>query len=111
MPGKRLFVLLMPIVVATSMAAAQAPPAMPTALHVRGTIEKYDASTRMLTVWTSNGAVRFLLTLTTRVRQAGHAIDPTTLEKLSGYRADVHYSESGGQTTVESVHVVEKAKG
>jgi hypothetical protein len=108
MPGKRLFVLL--LVVVASIGASQ-PPGGPTTLRVRGTIEKYETSTRILTVSTANGDVRFRLALTTRVRQAGHAIDATALEQLSGYRADVHYSESSGRTTVESVHVVDKTKG
>jgi hypothetical protein len=110
MPWTRLSVLLL-LVVVTSLGAAQPTPGSPTTLRVRGTIEEYDAATRMLTVSTSSGHVRFHLTLATRVRQAGRAIDATALEHLSGYRADVHYSESDGHTTVESVHVVEKTKG
>jgi hypothetical protein len=110
MPAKRLAVLLL-LVVATSVGAAQSTPTGPTTLRVRGTIEKYEASTRILTMSTSNGDMRFRLTLATRVRQAGRAIDAAALEQLAGYRADVHYSESAGHTTVESVHVVDKTKG
>ena len=82
-----------------------------TNLRVRGTIEKYDASTRTLSVSTSNGTMQFPVGATARIRQGWRQIDAATLEKLLGYRADVHYSESSGRKTVESVHVGGKSKG
>jgi hypothetical protein len=109
MPGKLLSILLLSAAVTSGGAFQPTPP--PTMLRLRGTIEKFEPSTRTLSVSTSNGTVRLRLADTTRVRQSGRAIDMATLEKLSGFRADVHYSEVEGQRTVESVHVGGKAKG
>lgn len=96
----------------TSLAAAQSTAASSsTTLRMRGTIEKYEVATRILSVSTANGTVRFTLALTARIRQGWHAIDASLLETLTGYRVDVRYSESGGKKTVESVHVNGKAKG
>ena len=90
--------------------AQSAPPAS-TTLRMPGTIDKYDASTRMLSLSTSNGTVQFPLASTARIRQGGQTVDASELAKLSGYRAAVRYSESGGNKTVESVHVFGRAKG
>ena len=97
--------------VLTASGAFQSAQSGATNLRVRGTIEKYDASTRTLSVSTETGVVRFPLGADARIRQGWRQIDAATLEKLSGYRADVHYSEAGGHKTVESVHVGGKAKG
>src|SRR5262245_33093723 len=104
-----MLVLLLCAVVTTVVAAQSTPP---TTLRLRGTIEKCDASARTLSVATSKGdTVDFLLPATARIRQGGRQIDVAGLEKLSGYRADIHYWESGGRKTAESVHVIGKAKG
>ena len=79
-----------------------------TTLRVRGTIDKYDASTRVLSLSTQNGTMQLPLASTARVRQGWHKIDPLELKKLVGYRAAIGYSESGGNKTVESVHVFGK---
>ena len=88
--------------------AAQSTPPGATTLRVRGTIDKYDASTRILSLSTSNGTVQLLLASTARIRQGWHKLDPLELRKLVGYRAAIGYSESGGNKTVESVHVFGK---
>jgi hypothetical protein len=75
---------------------------------VSGTIDKYDASTRILSLSTSNGTVNLPLASTVRIRQGWHKLDPLQLTKLVGYRAAVSYSESGGTRRVESVHVLGK---
>jgi hypothetical protein len=87
-----------------------APPSSSTTLRLRGTIEKYESATRILSVLTPSGTVKFPLAATSRIRQGWHQIDASLLEKLSGYRADIRYSESGGHKTVESVHVVGKER-
>lgn len=88
--------------------AAQSTPPPSTTLRMLGTIDKYDASTRMLTLSTSNGTLRFPVSSTARIRQGGQTIDASELAKLSGYRAAVRYPESAGSKTVESVHVFGK---
>jgi hypothetical protein len=80
-----------------------------TTLVVHGTIEKYDASNRILSLSTSNGTVQFSITSATRIRQGWHRVDRSALQNMGGYRATVRYSsESGADKTVESVHVVGK---
>ena len=79
-----------------------------TTLRMRGTIDQYDASTRILSLSTANGTMRLLLASTARIRQGWHKLDPMELRKLVGYRAAVGYSESAGYKTVESVHVFGK---
>ncbi|MEO8260195.1 MAG: hypothetical protein ABI868_22810 [Acidobacteriota bacterium] len=76
-----------------------------TTLRVRGTIDQYDASTRVLSLATTSGTMRLLLASTARIRQGWHKLDPLELRKLVGYRAAIGYSESAGNKTVESVHV------
>jgi hypothetical protein len=76
-----------------------------TTLRMRGTISKFDASTRILSLSTSKGLVQFSLGSTARIREAWQKIDALELEKLVGYRAVIRYSESNGTKTVESVHV------
>ena len=119
---KRLPLLLLSAAMASSVAAfaaaalrtgqvelddAQSTPAA-TTLRMRGTIDRYDASTRILSLSTANGTMRFLLASTARIRQGWHKLDPMELRKLVGYRAAVGYSESDGNKTVESVHVFGK---
>lgn len=84
---------------------AQSTPPVSTTLRMHGTIDKYDASTRILSLSTSNGTVHFPLASTARIRQGGHKIDALELEKLAGHRAAIRYSEPGGNKIVESVHV------
>jgi hypothetical protein len=82
-----------------------------TTLRMRGTIGKYDASTRVLSLSTSNGTVQLPLALAARIRRDGHIVAASELENLHGYRAAVRYSESAGNKTVESVDVLDRAKG
>lgn len=81
-----------------------------TTLRMNGTIEKFDASTRILSLSASSGTVPFVLASSVRVRQGWHKVEPIELQKLIGYRAAVRYTESGGNKTVESVHVFGKTE-
>jgi hypothetical protein len=105
--------LLSATVVSDIGASCQAPSAQSaaeasTTLRVPGTIDKYDASTRMLSLSTTNGKVQFPVPSAARIRRGGQPIDASQLATLSGYRAAVRYSESGGTKTVQSVHVFGK---
>jgi hypothetical protein len=93
---------------AVSLDAGQSRAPGSTTLRMSGTIDKYDAATRILSLSTSNGTVQLLLASTARVRQGWHKLDPLDLRKLVGYRAAIGYSESGGNKTVESVHILGK---
>ena len=74
-----------------------------------GTVEKFNASTRTLSLSTGSGTTLFTLPPITRIREGWQRIEPADLEKLAGHRAVVHYSESSGIRTVEFVHVFGKA--
>ena len=87
---------------------AQFTPPASTTLRMPGTIDKYDASTRILFLSTSNGTVQFPLASIARIRRGGQTVEASDLARLSGYRAAVRYSESGGNKIVESVHVFGK---
>jgi type 1 fimbria pilin len=105
---KSLTVLLLSAMLASGAGVfAQAPPAA-TTLSVRGTIDKYDASSRTLSLSTANGVVRLPLAATTRVRQAGRTVEAQALQKLTGDHATVRYTETDGNRVVESVHVFGK---
>jgi hypothetical protein len=92
---------------ASSTAVAQS--AQPsTTLVMRGTIQKYNPSSKVLTLSTLNGTMQFAVTSAARIRQGWHRIDASALEKYSGFHAAVRYSESGAEKAVESVHVFGK---
>ena len=86
---------------------AQALPAS-TTLRVRGTIDKYDASSRTLSLSTAGGTLRLPLAPTTRISQEGHKIEALALEKMAGDRATVRYTDSDCGRIVESVRVFGK---
>jgi hypothetical protein len=88
--------------------AATALPA--TTLRMRGTISTYDPKGGILALSTPNGVVRFPVAAGTRVRHEGQAVDRAELKTLTGLRAAVRYSESGGHTTVESVNVFDTSE-
>jgi hypothetical protein len=79
-----------------------------TTLRMDGTIGKYDVPAAVLSVSTPNGMVRLSLSSGARIRQGWHRIDAQELEKLTGYRAAIRYSEADGIKTVESIHVFGK---
>jgi hypothetical protein len=79
-----------------------------TTLRMDGTIGKYDVSAALLSVSTSNGMVQLALSSGARIRQGWRRIDAQALEKLTGYRAAIRYSEADGIKTVESIHVFGK---
>ena len=93
---------------AVPAAAAQSTPSASTTLRLNGTIDRFDASTRILSLSTSNGTAQFPVASTTRIRQGWHKVDPVELQKLAGNHATVRYTESGGIKIVESVHVFAK---
>jgi hypothetical protein len=107
---KTILAMLLWIAIAGSGAGAmvQAVPDT-TTLSMRGTLARYDATTRRLALTTRSGMVTLTLVPTTRIRQGRHEIDVTTLEKLTGYRAVVRYSESTGSKILQSIHVLEKS--
>jgi hypothetical protein len=84
-----------------------------TTLRMGGTIDKYDASTRTLSLTTPTGTVQLPLASTARVGwgpfgRGPQKIDPSELQKLAGFRAVIRYTEAHGKKTVESIRVFDK---
>ena len=79
--------------------------AAPTTLRIRGIVKKYDTASRLLSLTTADGALQILVAPAARIRQGWSEIDAQQLAKLTGYRAAVRYSESGGNKTAQSIHV------
>jgi hypothetical protein len=107
---KRLTVLLLSATLVSGAGLFAQTPSVPpsTTLRLRGTIDKYDASTRTLSLSTSRGTVQIPLASTTRISQGGRKVDALALQKLAGDYAIVRYTESDGNKVVESIHVFEK---
>jgi hypothetical protein len=74
-------------------------------LRLRGTITSYDRETRLLSLSTSSGVVRFEVPETARIRLGGRHVERRRLTTLRGYVAAVHFSAIGGHTTLRSVDV------
>jgi hypothetical protein len=105
---KRLTVLLLSATLASGANVFAQPPPASTTLRVRGTIDKYDASSRTLSLATPSGTLRLPLAPTTRISQEGRKVDALALQKLTGDRATVRYTDSDCGRIVESVHVFGK---
>jgi hypothetical protein len=100
-----------PIEPSATVDAAQFTPA-PTTLRMGGTIDKYDASTRVLSLSTATGAVQLPVASSARIGLGpigrSQKIEASELQKLTGFRAVIRYSESHGKKNVESIRVFEK---
>jgi hypothetical protein len=103
--GIRVLLLFM-TVLSTAASAAQSPPAA-TTLSMRGTISQYDDRTRTLSLSTPNGTVQLPVSLTTRIRRGSSRAEASELQKLTGNRATVRYTETGDRKIVKSIHVFE----
>jgi len=77
----------------------------PTTLRMRGVIGHYDTTSRTLSLMTADGTLQMQLASTVRIRQGRRDIEAAALERLTGYRAAVRYSESGGSKVAESINV------
>jgi hypothetical protein len=93
---------------AANAGPAQSATAAPTMLRMRGVIRKYDAAHRTLSVLTSAGAFEIQVEPAIPIRRGRQDIDAAALEKLTGYRVAVRYSEAAGSRTAESIHVFGK---
>jgi hypothetical protein len=91
-----------------SSTSAQSTPLTSTTVSVRGTIARYDPSSRLLSLATANGTVQLTVASAARIRHGSQEVDPLTLQTLAGYQATLRYQESGDSKTVESVHVFGK---
>jgi hypothetical protein len=72
---------------------------------VVGTLAKYEAASRTLSVATASGIQRFVLAATTPVRLGSRVLKPQDLTAHKGAKVKVRFSEAGGKRKVESVMV------
>jgi hypothetical protein len=93
---------------ADSTRTAPSSAAAPTTMSSRGTISKYDAPTRTLSLSTPNGTVQFTVSPAARISRGSSKAEPVDLQKLTGNRATVRYTEAGDKKIVESIHVFEE---
>jgi hypothetical protein len=97
-----------PAVSAAQAAGGQSAVTASTTLRIRGIVQKYDTSTRTLSLKTRDGIRQVQLAPAIPIRHGWEDIEATELAKLAGYRAAVRYSDAGGQKIAESVHVFGK---
>lgn len=92
------------------------PPSAPAAststpLRLTGRLESYDAKTRSVSVRTSTGVVRLLLTAESRVRQGRQAMDAEQLDRHLGARVVLRYAESATAPAVLSLRLMGSSLG
>jgi hypothetical protein len=98
--------------------AAQAAPAAPakaatktakapkmTTITASGTISKYDAASKTLTVTTPKGDVSFMVDSTASVTASGKKVMASDLPSHVGHKVVVRYTEANGQKMAQSVRV------
>jgi len=70
---------------------------------VSGTLEKFDASGKMLTLKTSTGSETLTLSSDAKIHQGSQSLSAADLSAHTGSRVRVHYTESNGQKTAQDV--------
>ncbi len=75
----------------------QAAAATPGAQSVIGTLEKYDAATRQLTVSLGKTSMPFQITGDATIRQGSHRLRAAELAAHRGVRVKLRYTEAAGQ--------------
>jgi hypothetical protein len=78
---------------------------------LKGTLEKFDASSRMLTVHTSKGAETLALGPNAHIMQGSKTMTADDLASHTGSKVDVKYTESNGQKTAQNVRLTAQASG
>jgi len=73
---------------------------------LKGTLEKFDSSSRMLTIHTSKGAETLTLDTNAHIMQGSKAVTADDLASHTGSRVDVRYTESNGQKTAQNVRLM-----
>lgn len=71
-----------------------------------GTLEKYDAATRTLTISTSKGEERFSLAPSVAIHQGTKTLTASDLAARAGHNVKVRYTEKGGQRIAQSITIV-----
>jgi hypothetical protein len=90
----------------TKSAAAKTTTAPKPKTHsVVGTLDKYDSGANTIVVKTGKGTETLSLSSTSAVRMGAKTMSASDLSSHTGDRVKVRYSESSGQSTVQSVQI------
>ena len=85
-------------------------PASSSASHsVSGTLEKFDATGKMLTVHTSKGSETLALSSDAKIHEGARNLTLADLSSHTGSRVRVSYTEHDGQKTAQEVRLSRKA--
>lgn len=76
-----------------------------TAMSATGTLEKFDASSKMLTLKTAKGDQTFVLADSTRIHHGSKTATPAQLSSWDGQPVKVRFTEANGVRTASSVMV------
>ena len=79
--------------------------AKPTLISATGTVSKFDAASKTLTVTTAKGDVMFVVDSSATVTADGKKVMASDLPSHVGHKVTVRYTESGGQKMAQSVRV------
>ena len=90
---------------AKAAVAKPAKAAKPTAISATGTVSKFDAASKTLTVTTAKGDVMFVVDSSATVTADGKKVMASDLPSHVGHKVTVRYTESGGQKMAQSVRV------
>ncbi|MBE3123436.1 MAG: hypothetical protein IMZ65_01380, partial [Planctomycetes bacterium] len=77
----------------------------PKAMVAMGTIAKYDAATKTLTVTTKKGPENFVIGAETTISEDAKKLAVDDLATLTGQNAKVEYTEAGGVMTATKVTI------
>jgi hypothetical protein len=76
-----------------------------TLITASGTISKFDATSKTLTVTTPKGDVAFMVDSSATITAGGKKVMASDLPNQAGHKVTVHYTEANGQKTAQSVRV------
>ena len=103
---KKLFVLICTLAISTAAFAAPAKNTKPAAAHMNGTVAKYDAVSKTLTVkHDGTKETTFQLNDKSEVMQGKSKADASSLSTSSGQTVKVEYIMDGGTRLAEKIDV------
>jgi len=100
---KRLLILVCTLAIGTAAFAAQAK--APASAHLTGTIEKYDAATKTLTVKHDGKDTTFEINDKSQVMNGKSKADPSALAASTGHNVKIEYMMSGTTRVAEKIEV------
>jgi hypothetical protein len=100
---KKLLILICTLAIGTAAFAAQAK--APASAHLSGTIEKYDAATKTLTIKHDGKDTTFEINDKSQVMNGKSKADPSALAASTGHNVKVEYMMSGTTRVAEKIEV------